>query len=104
MWKLTAIAFSLLKMTAIGTAIAAFVMATSPTSPGIPINDPWFIVFVVWNLFSALTSGMPEPDEESSFGYIWLFRSCHILSAQGTAYFIHKKRWKDISGGGGDDD
>lgn len=101
MWKLPVIAFYLFKLTAIGAAISAVVAVTQPGV--VPLNDPWFVVFIVWNLFSAVTSGMPEPDEDSSFSYIWLFRSCHILSAQGTAYFIHKKRWKDISGKDTDD-
>ncbi len=61
----------------------------------IPIHDPWFCVFVGWSLFSAVVSGMPEPERKSAFGYIWLYRSCHILSSQGTAYFAHKDKWAD---------
>jgi hypothetical protein len=67
-------------------------------SSGLPVSNPWFDISVMLWIFSAVVGGMPEPEEDSSFYYIWLYRSLHLLSATGTAYFIHKKRWADISG------
>jgi len=30
--------------------------------------------------FSAFVSGMPDPDSTSGKGYMWMFKSLHILS------------------------
>lgn len=64
----------------------------------IPYHNPWFWIFVGWKLFSAATAGLVEPDENSSNKYIWLYRTCHILTDNGTAYFSHKGLWGIISG------
>lgn len=55
----------------------------------------WFFVFIGWYVFSAITSGMPEPTKESSPWYIWAYRSFHILSANGTSFFQNKLYWAD---------
>lgn len=76
---------------------AAGLIAMAITS-GVPVQDPWFDGFAGYYVFSALVAGMPEPDANSSFVYIWMYRSGHILSANGTAYFSHKSMWNEISG------
>lgn len=58
-------------------------------------RSPWFFVFIGWYVFSALVSGMPEPERESSPWYIWAYRSFHILSASGTSFFQNKMYWPD---------
>lgn len=67
-------------------------------SSGLPVNNPWFDISILLWVSSAVVSGMPEPEEDSSFWYIWAYRTMHLLSASGTAYFMHKNRWKEISG------
>ena len=76
-------------------------------STGLPVNNPWFDISIMLWVFSAITGGMPEPEERklgdpasirNSFGYIWLYRTFHLLSATGTAYFIHPNKWNQISG------
>jgi hypothetical protein len=32
-------------------------------------------------VFSAIVSGMPDPDTTSSKGYLWLFKTLHLLAA-----------------------
>jgi hypothetical protein len=89
--KLTAV--GVMKITALlGTVVTTALMV------GVPLQDPWFDAFTAFYIFSAITSGMPDPDKNSSFGYVWLYRSAHILSANGTAYFIHRNKWDEISG------
>ena len=62
-------ALGALKMTALlGTIVAAGIVV------GVPLQDPWFDAFTAFYIFSAITSGMPDPDEHSSFGYVWLYR------------------------------
>jgi hypothetical protein len=73
-------------------------IASTAVVAGVPLDNPWFDVFSVYYLFSAVTSGMPEPDEKSSFGYIWMYRSCHILAANGTTYFANKSKWGILNG------
>lgn len=57
----------------------------------IPFHDPWFDVAVFMYVFSGITAGMPEPTPNSSFGYTWAYRTFHILSANGTDYFLRRK-------------
>lgn len=64
----------------------------------VPVRNPWFWVCIGQWLFSGFVSGMPEPEEDSSFFYVWAYRSFHILSASGTAYFTHRAQWPVISG------
>lgn len=56
-------------------------------------RSTWFFVFVGWYVFSAITSGMPEPTQESSPGYIWAYRTLHLLAASGTSFFQNKTHW-----------
>jgi hypothetical protein len=58
-------------------------------------HSVWFFVFVGWYFFSAITSGMPEPTQESSPWYIWAYRTFHILAASGTSFFENKRYWRD---------
>lgn len=62
-------------------------------SPTGMTKDVWFWIFVGWYVFSAMTTGMPEPDRDSSPWYIWAYRSLHILLASGTAFFQNKLYW-----------
>ena len=73
-------------------------LSVADITVGLPVRNPWFDISVLLYIFSAITSGMPEPDEHSSLGYIWMFRTFHVLSANGTAYFIHRQQWAKISG------
>lgn len=77
--------------------LGAFLFTLADTS-GIPVGNPWFDFSVGYFVFSAVAAGMPEPEQTSSFGYIWMYRTFHILSANGTAYFMHKKSWDAITG------
>lgn len=83
----------MIKLAILGLAI----VIPAAISGTIPITDPWFDITLCWWVFSAVTSGMPEPDQDSSFGYIWLYRTSHILSSQGTAYFAHRGQWPSLS-------
>lgn len=83
----------LIKVSAISMLLFSLSGAT-----GLPVSNPWFDISISLWVFSAITGGMPEPDERSSFGYIWLYRTFHLLSATGTAYFIHRNKWTEISG------
>lgn len=56
-------------------------------------HTPWFFIFIGWYIFSAMVSGMPEPEQDSSPWYIWAYRSFHILSASGTSFFQNKIYW-----------
>jgi hypothetical protein len=88
----------MLRLAIIKLSAVALLITSLATSTGLPFNDPWFDISVALWVFSAITGGMPEPNEKSSFSYIWLYRTLHLLSATGTAYFIHPNKWKDISG------
>lgn len=69
---------------------------------GLPIQDPWFDVLVVYIIgrwaLTSLVNGMPEPEATSSPWYIWCYRTMHSLAHISTAYFSHKNMWKYISG------
>lgn len=56
-------------------------------------QNPWFWITIGGWLFSALVSGMPEPEKDYSPFYIWMYRSFHIIAASGTSYFQHKSMW-----------
>jgi hypothetical protein len=88
---------SIIKLTAVAMFLGS--LLTSASVNGLPLQDPWFDIAIFLWVFSAITGGMPEPEQNSSFWYIWLYRTLHLMSASATAYFIHKNRWSDISGG-----
>lgn len=69
------------------------IMVTSITMGDVPIHDPWFLFFVFGWIVSCITSGMPDPDQNSSMYYIWAYRTMHLIIASGTAYFSHKSAW-----------
>ena len=56
-------------------------------------QDPWFWIMVGAWFLSSLVSGMPEPAKGDSPGYIWMYRSLHIIVASGTSYFQHPSMW-----------
>lgn len=55
--------------------------------------DPWFWAVIAYMIFSAIVSGMPEPEKTDSKGYVWLYRSAHLLAQMGTSYFQHRDLW-----------
>lgn len=59
----------------------------------LPVHDPWFDILMIYLLFKILTGGMPEPTEKSTDGYIWAFRSFHMLALIPTRYFANKSFW-----------
>lgn len=76
-------------------------VATHATGEPVPIHDVWFLLLVSWGVFSAITAGMPEPTVPKdgdirppkmtdSDGYLWAYRTMHILSQNGTSYFKNK--------------
>lgn len=81
---------------ALGAAFAA------ASFMGLPINDPWFDVFVVYVMarwaITSVVNGMPEPEASSSPWYIWCYRSMHSMAHISTAYFSHRNMWKYIAG------
>lgn len=56
-------------------------------------KEVWFFAFIGQYIFSAITTGMPEPTQESSPWYIWAYRTFHILAASGTSFFQNKIYW-----------
>ena len=87
--------------TAKTSALGAAVFSVA-TLMGLPVNDPWFDVFVAYVLarwtFISIVNGMPEPTSISSDWYIWAFRSFHSMAHIGTPYFSHKAVWKFLTG------
>lgn len=80
----------ILAATAAGTAVAI--------TSGIDLHDIWFD-YVIFVCFSAIITGMPEPDTELrgwQFFYMWAYRTGHLLVASGTAYFMHNRKLDDI--------
>ena len=49
----------------------------------------WLGVALIW-IFSAFVSGMPEPHDKSSDGYLWLFRALHSIAGNITTVFSGK--------------
>jgi hypothetical protein len=74
----------------------AMLLAVAPF--GLPFENTWFSGFVagIWfcGLFVAAIVSMPEPTEDSSKMYVWMFRFGHSLFHLGTAYFAHPSLWK----------
>jgi formate hydrogenlyase subunit 3/multisubunit Na+/H+ antiporter MnhD subunit len=84
---------------------AAMLLAVAPF--GLPFENTWFAGFFagvtcVGVLVSAIVS-MREPTEDSSAGYVWLFRFGHSLFHLGTAYYAHPSLWKYFKAGPRDD-
>ena len=87
----------LVKITAAGLAVMFTAMAAIGE---FDFHNIWFD-YVLFIVFSAIISGMPEPDTELQgwrFFYTWAYRSGHLMVASATAYFMHNKQWEDISG------
>lgn len=65
---------------------------------GLPTNDPWFDVLILYLfgrwVFLSIVNGMPEPNDASSDWYIWSYRTMHSMAHVATAYFTHKSLWK----------
>ena len=54
----------------------------------------WTAVVIYW-IFSAAVSSMPEPVPSGSSGYLWLYRFCHTTAGNITTAFGSKIRgWK----------
>lgn len=69
---------------------------------GLPVNDPWFDVFMVYVMcrwaLTSIVNGMPEPEVDTSLWYIWCYRTMHSMAHISTAYFSHRNIWKYIAG------
>lgn len=91
------IAAPIIKVSALGA-----MLFSAATLLGLPVNDPWFDIFMFYVLgrwmFVSIVNGMPEPSEDSSDWYIWAYRSMHSMAHIATAYFSHKKLWKLFNG------
>ncbi len=74
----------------------AMLLAVAPL--GLPFENTWFAGFIAGvtfcGLFVAAVVSMPEPKEDSSPAYIWLYRFGHSVFHLGTAYFAHPSVWR----------
>ncbi|HYR88988.1 MAG TPA: hypothetical protein VE422_33245 [Terriglobia bacterium] len=57
----------------------------------IPQHQFWIAVVIYW-IFSAAVSSMPEPVPNGSSGYLWLYRFCHTTAGNITTAFGSKIR------------
>lgn len=48
-------------------------------------QHPAIVGIAAYWCFSALVGGMPQTDDKSSSGYVWLYNSLHILAGNLTA-------------------
>lgn len=64
----------------------------------IPFHDFWFwstlYLLCYRNFVASIISGMPEPSETSSDGYLWAYRSLHAMDRRISPYRLHKSFWK----------
>jgi len=51
----------------------------------------WTAVVIYW-IFSAAVSSMPEPVPNGSSGYLWLYRFCHTTAGNITTAFSTRIR------------
>ena len=76
--------------------LGAITMLAAPL--GLPFENTWFAGFVAGatgiGFFVSAVNSMPEPNENSSPQYVWLFRFGHSLFHLGTAYSAHPSMWK----------
>lgn len=65
---------------------------------GLPFENTWFSGFIAgvgtMGFFVAGVVSMPEPKEDSSVAYIWLYRFGHAALHLGTSYFAHPTLWR----------
>jgi hypothetical protein len=73
--------------------VTAGVLAVIDLFHTLPIQDPWFDLVVFYVFLKILVSGMPEPTIKSSDGYIWMYRSLHMMAMIPSRYFINKSFW-----------
>jgi hypothetical protein len=59
------------------------------------IHDPWFELVAVLAAI-AIIVGMPDPKEDSSVGYKWLFRSTHIFFNIASTFLMHQSAWRSL--------
>jgi hypothetical protein len=52
-------------------------------------HKSWISVLVYW-IFSAAVSSMPEPEKEGSAGYLWLYRFCQTTAGNIGTLFGNK--------------
>jgi hypothetical protein len=52
-------------------------------------HQPWAAVLIYW-IFSAAVSSMPEPVSSGNPGYLWLYRFCHTTAGNITTAFGNK--------------
>ena len=87
---------------AVKLSMLAVIVLVADFLQDVPIHNPWFVVFVVWWIFSSITTGMPEPENRgvgesrglfSSPFYLWAYRTMHIMTQSGTSYFGSRRIW-----------
>ena len=49
-------------------------------------HQSWAAVIIYW-IFSAAVSSMPEPNANTAAGYLWLYRFCHTIAGNITTVF-----------------
>src|SRR5438128_12610182 len=52
-------------------------------------HQSWAALLIYW-IFSAAVSSMPEPAANSAAGYLWLYRFCHTTAGNLTTAFGNK--------------
>ncbi|MGH9535477.1 MAG: hypothetical protein ACRD2E_11535 [Terriglobales bacterium] len=52
------------------------------------------IALIGYFVFSAIVSGMPEPDEKSGTGYLWAYRTLHVLSGDFSQWIASRNQVK----------
>src|SRR5438093_316203 len=52
-------------------------------------HQSWTAVLIYW-IFSAAVSSMPEPVSSDNPGYLWLYRFCHTTAGNITTAFGNK--------------
>ena len=73
--------------------VAALAMMVASVFGDLPVHDPWFDMLIFYLIFKIITGGMPEPTDKSSDGYVWAYRSFHMLALIPTRYFANKSFW-----------
>jgi len=54
-------------------------------------HQSWTAVVIYW-IFSAAVSSIPEPAPNGSSGYLWLYRFCHTTAGNITTAFNRRIR------------
>ncbi len=61
----------------------------------INVHDPWFELVAILAV-GAIIMGMPDPKEDSTVLYKWVYRSTHIFFNIATNFLMHESAWKAL--------